>query len=228
MPWIRNLLIPRVLKIEEYFYAILLYYYFEDPTDIPWASLVAQLMKNLPEMQDTQVRSLGWGDPLRRKRQPTDTPDSTDIITDITDIPGSYSYLTIWTCRGTVRTNCTFNSLRPYGLYPTRLLCPWDSPDKNTRGGMSCPPPGDLPNAEMEPKSHVAPTLQAGSLPLSSRTNYHVPKIFARQPFIHFYTGNLRMPFHILIGVTTYHNSLGDLAYACRPISFHFQKCALI
>ena len=25
--------------------------------------------------------------------------------------------------------------LRPYGLQPSRLFCPWDSPDKNTRGG---------------------------------------------------------------------------------------------
>ena len=25
------------------------------------------------------------------------------------------------------------DSLRPYGLQPARLLCPWDSPDKNTR-----------------------------------------------------------------------------------------------
>ena len=28
------------------------------------------------------------------------------------------------------------NSLQPYGLQPTRLLCPWDSPGKNT--GVSC------------------------------------------------------------------------------------------
>ena len=28
------------------------------------------------------------------------------------------------------------DSLWPYGLWPTRLLCPWDSPDKNT--GVSC------------------------------------------------------------------------------------------
>ena len=27
------------------------------------------------------------------------------------------------------------DSLRPYGLYPVRLLCPWDSPGKNTRVG---------------------------------------------------------------------------------------------
>ena len=29
-----------------------------------WASLVAQTAKNLPAMQETQVRSLGWEDPL--------------------------------------------------------------------------------------------------------------------------------------------------------------------
>ena len=27
-------------------------------------------------------------------------------------------------------------SLRPHGLWPTRLLCPWDSPGKNT--GVGC------------------------------------------------------------------------------------------
>ena len=28
-----------------------------------WASLVAQMVKNLPATQETRVRSLGWGDP---------------------------------------------------------------------------------------------------------------------------------------------------------------------
>ena len=28
-----------------------------------WASLVAQMAKNLPTMQDTWIRSLGWEDP---------------------------------------------------------------------------------------------------------------------------------------------------------------------
>ena len=31
-----------------------------------WASLVAQLVKNLPEMQETWVQSLGWVDPLEK------------------------------------------------------------------------------------------------------------------------------------------------------------------
>ena len=29
-----------------------------------WASLVAQMIKNLPAMRETWVRSLGWEDPL--------------------------------------------------------------------------------------------------------------------------------------------------------------------
>ena len=31
-----------------------------------WASLVVQTVKNLPTMQETQVRSLGWENPLEK------------------------------------------------------------------------------------------------------------------------------------------------------------------
>ena len=31
------------------------------------ASLIAQLVKNLPAMQETRVRSLGWEDPLEKE-----------------------------------------------------------------------------------------------------------------------------------------------------------------
>ena len=34
-------------------------------------SLVAQLVKNLPAMQETPVRSLGWKIPWRKERLPT-------------------------------------------------------------------------------------------------------------------------------------------------------------
>ena len=33
---------------------------------IPWASLVAQMVKNLPAIQETHVRSLGQEDPLQK------------------------------------------------------------------------------------------------------------------------------------------------------------------
>ena len=36
------------------------------PLQYSWASLVAQLIKNPPAMQETWVRSLGWEDPLEK------------------------------------------------------------------------------------------------------------------------------------------------------------------
>ena len=35
-----------------------------NPLQYSWASLVAQMVKNLPAVQETQVRSLGWEDLL--------------------------------------------------------------------------------------------------------------------------------------------------------------------
>ena len=37
----------------------------------PWASLLAQMVKHLPAMQETQIRPLGWEDPWSWKWQPT-------------------------------------------------------------------------------------------------------------------------------------------------------------
>ena len=36
------------------------------PLQYSWASLVAELVKNLPEMQETWVRSLGWENPVEK------------------------------------------------------------------------------------------------------------------------------------------------------------------
>ena len=54
------------------------------------------------------------------------------------------------------------NSLRPRGLYPTRLLCPWGFSRQEYLSGLPCPPPGNLPNLGTEPRS---PTRQVDSLP---------------------------------------------------------------
>jgi len=45
--------------------------------------------------------------------------------------------------------------LRPHGLWPARLLCPWDSP------GLPFPSPGDLPDPGIEAGP---PALQADCL----------------------------------------------------------------
>ena len=36
------------------------------PLILNWASLVVQMVKNLPAMQETWVQSLGWKDPLEK------------------------------------------------------------------------------------------------------------------------------------------------------------------
>ena len=53
------------------------------------------------------------------------------------------------------------HSLQPHGLQLARLLCPWGFPRQEYWSGLPCPPPGDLSNPEIEPRS---PTLQADSL----------------------------------------------------------------
>ena len=57
------------------------------------------------------------------------------------------------------------DSLWPFGLQTTKLLCPWDFSVKNTGVGCHFPPPGDLSNPGMESTSPVSPPLQADSLP---------------------------------------------------------------
>ena len=38
------------------------------PLQYSWASLVAQLVKNLPAVRETRVQSLGWEDPLEKEK----------------------------------------------------------------------------------------------------------------------------------------------------------------
>ena len=41
-------------------------YLLFNPLELYWASLIAQLVKNLPAMQETLVRFLGQKDPLEK------------------------------------------------------------------------------------------------------------------------------------------------------------------
>ena len=54
------------------------------------------------------------------------------------------------------------DSLRPRGLQHARLLYPWGFSRQEYWSGLPCPPPGDIPNPRIEPRS---PTLQVDSLP---------------------------------------------------------------
>ena len=52
------------------------------------------------------------------------------------------------------------DSLRSLELYPTGLLCPWGFSRQECWSGFPCPPPRDLANPGIEPRSH---TLQVES-----------------------------------------------------------------
>ena len=67
----------------------------------------------------------------------------------------------------------SFFTLQPHRLWPTRLLCPWGFSRPEYWSGLSHPPPGDLPNPGMEPRS---PALLADSLPSEPPEKPHLTK----------------------------------------------------
>ena len=54
------------------------------------------------------------------------------------------------------------DSLLPHGLQHASLCCPWGFFSQGYWSGLPCPPPGDLPDPEIESRS---PALEAHSLP---------------------------------------------------------------
>ena len=69
------------------------------------------------------------------------------------------------------------SSLQRYGQSPSRLLCQWDSPGKNTGVGRHGPPPGDLPDPGIEAMS---PTLAGGFFTTGVTREAHVSYAFAQ------------------------------------------------
>ena len=52
------------------------------PLQYSWASLVTQMVKNLPAMWETWVQSLGWDDPLKEGMAPHSSILAWRITTD--------------------------------------------------------------------------------------------------------------------------------------------------
>ena len=79
-----------------------------------------------------------------------------------------------WCVRAHVLTcSVTSNSLRPHELWPTRLLCPWDSPGKNTGVGCHALLQGTFLTLGWGPRHFCLLHRQAGSLPLSHLSDPH-------------------------------------------------------
>ena len=58
-------------------------------------------------------------------------------------------------------------TLRPYGPEPTRLLCPWDSPDKNNGGGRHALLQGLFLTQGLNSRVSCLPNWQVNSLQLT-------------------------------------------------------------
>ena len=71
------------------------------PLQYSWASLVAQIVKNLSAVWDTWVQFLCWEDPLRRAWQPTPgespwTKEPPRVLIKICDIYNNISLMNEW------------------------------------------------------------------------------------------------------------------------------------
>ena len=82
------------------------------------------LVKNLPAMQETLVRSLGWEDPLEKGTAPHSSMPG--------EVHGQRSLVgySPWGCSERESCSVVSDSLRPHGLYS-----PWNSPGQNTGVG---------------------------------------------------------------------------------------------
>ena len=77
-------------------------------------------------------------------------------------VHGSYTNTKIQCSMCVAVTRSCLTLFQPHGLQPARLLCPWDSPGKNTGVSGHALLQGNLPDPGMEPRS---PALQADTLP---------------------------------------------------------------
>ena len=149
---------------------------------------MAQMIKNLPAMWDTCVRSLGWEDPLEIfflcvlweylkiysfiKLQVYNTVLLAMILGYINmlciGVPELTHPKTMWGDIHVSSLDCDHfikykhvTVLTPWTVAP-RLLCPWGFSRQEYWSGLPCSPPGNLPNPGIESRS---PALQADSLP---------------------------------------------------------------
>ena len=82
------------------------------------------------------------------------------------------------------------NSLRPHGLQPARLHCPWGYYRQESWTGLPCPPPRDLPNlVAIHVKYTNCGLLDKSVLPLIFKN-----KVWGEHSNAHSFTNCLQLP----------------------------------
>jgi len=147
-----------------------MYESFNFSTSFGKDSQVAQWVKNPPAMQETQIQSLGWEDPLEEGMATHSSNLAWRILW--TEEPGRLQPIRLQRVRHNWKTKHTHwsevKSVSRVQLFAT----PWTVTYQALRSvgfsrqeywsGLPFPSPGDLPNPGIEPGS---PALQADTLP---------------------------------------------------------------
>ena len=77
-------------------------------------------------------------------------------------------------------------SLPPHGLQPTRLLCPQRFSRQEYWSELPCPPPGDLPNPEVNPRLQHCRRILYCLSHQGSRISVHTYCLCCKEKFTHF------------------------------------------
>ena len=96
-----------------------------------------------------------------RPRPSFQTPGSSSFLAWNAPCPHSSlapSLLSRQTCVCPLSCSVVSHSLRPHGLQPARLLCPWGVSRQEYCSGLPCPSPGDLPRQtrSSQPQAHYS------------------------------------------------------------------------
>ena len=86
-------------------------------------------------------------------------------------------------------------------IVPARLLCPWGFSRQEYWSGLSCPPPGDLSDPGIEPRSL---SLQADSLPLEPPEKPTLVTCYYAISYYIFYMFNFPLNYKLLRGDSIY------------------------
>ena len=161
------------------------------------ASLVAQMVQNLPAVQEIRVQSLGWDDPLEKGmathstilawRNPwTEEPGGLppmesqrvrhDWMTNTFYFPFTFLHSLLWRSCVCVLSH-VWLFVTPWTVTHQAPLS-MELPRQEYWNGLSFPPPGDLPDTGVKYTSPASPTLAGRSLPLSHLGSHYGEIIF--------------------------------------------------
>ena len=189
-----------------------------------WAALVPQTVKTLPAMWETGVRSPSWEDPLEEGmatqlrifawRIPMDRGDWWVTVHGVAESDTTEWLSLDWLrCQrwspghGEPRAHVCAQScliLWPTGLWPARLLCPWNFPGKNTGVGCHFFLQGIFPTHGSNPYHWVTWKAlwicKARSLTLCFGKGWIIPKLnyFLSHYREHFFSSQLDYPQFVL------------------------------